>query len=188
MSPLAPLGLFGFAGAAAGDYESIATVTVGSGGATTVSFNSIPSTYTHLQIRFLAKTNINDTRYALWYQFNGDTANNYAFHALYGDGSGVTALGSASQGVAEASTNAGNSSGTTNIFGAGVVDILDYTNTSKNKTIRSLSGVDNNGSGRISFQSGLWISTNAITSITIGDYGQTLMQYSTFALYGIKGA
>lgn len=187
MTPIS-LGIFASSAFPIGDFESIATVSVGSGGSANVEFTNIPSTYTHLQIRFLAKTDINDTRYALWYQFNGDTATNYSFHALYGDGSGVTALGSASQGVAEASTNAGNSAGTTNIFGAGVVDILDYTNTSKNKTIRSLSGVDNNGSGRISFQSGLWRSTNAITSITIGDYGQTLMQYSTFALYGIRSA
>jgi hypothetical protein len=168
-------------------YESIATTTIGSGGATEVTFSSIPSTYTHLQIRFIAKTNINDTRYALWYRFNGDTGANYGFHAVYGDGTGVTAVGYASQGVAEASTDAGNASGNTNVFGAGVVDFLDYAETNKNMTIRSLSGVDNNGSGRISFQSGLWMNTGAVTSITIGNYGNTLMQYSSFALYGIKG-
>jgi hypothetical protein len=76
------------------------------------------------------------------------------------------------------------------IFGSGVVDILDYKNTNKNKTIRSIGGYDINGSGSgyayTSFYSGNWRSTSAVTSITFtmvaGDYAQ----YSSFALYGIK--
>jgi hypothetical protein len=76
-----------------------------------------------------------------------------------------------------------------NSWDTGTTDFLDYTSTTKNKTIRSLLGQDNNGSGYIQFQSDLWINTAAITSLTIlstgGDY---INQYSQFALYGIKGS
>jgi len=81
---------------------------------------------------------------------------------------------------------AGNTAGA-NIFGAFVADILDYKNTNKYKTIRALSGNDQNGGGLIGFHSGLWQNTNAITSITITEFnGNNWMQYSHFALYGCK--
>jgi predicted patatin/cPLA2 family phospholipase len=75
-----------------------------------------------------------------------------------------------------------------NIFGAGVIDILDYANTNKYKTVRALSGHDNNGSGYVNFESGLWMSTSAITSIKLFTAGNVYAQYTQFALYGIKGA
>jgi len=73
-----------------------------------------------------------------------------------------------------------------------VIDILDYQNTSKNKTIRGLSGQDGNASGtatnwRIQLSSGAWYNSSAVTSITIFVPTWTLGQYSSFALYGIKG-
>jgi hypothetical protein len=71
------------------------------------------------------------------------------------------------------------------IFGAGIVDILDYANTNKYKTLRALAGVDFNGSGRVGLTSGLWQSTSAINAITLE--GSSFVQYSSFALYGIKG-
>lgn len=68
-----------------------------------------------------------------------------------------------------------------------VVDILDYANTNKNKTIRVLAGVDNNGSGEVALNSGLWPSTSALNTIKILTTSGNLNQYSSFALYGIKG-
>ena len=74
-------------------------------------------------------------------------------------------------------------------FGAVVIDILDYANTNKYKTIRSLSGTDyNNTSGAVGLFSGSWRNTNAITTIKITASSANLAQYSQFALYGIKGA
>ena len=76
-----------------------------------------------------------------------------------------------------------------NVFGVGVIDILDAFNTSKYKTVRFLDGYDNNGSGLVALRSGLWQSTNAITDITVAPEnfgGTTYKQYSTFALYGVK--
>jgi hypothetical protein len=71
------------------------------------------------------------------------------------------------------------------MFGALVIDILDYTNTNKNTTIRSLGGYDANGSGYLQLESMLWNNTAAINQIVLGTGGWA--QYSSFALYGIKG-
>jgi hypothetical protein len=76
----------------------------------------------------------------------------------------------------------------TNIFGTAVFDLLDYTNTSKYKTTRSLTGHDKNGSGLIVLYSGLWLNTAAVTSITVLPNTGNFNQYTSAALYGIKGA
>jgi hypothetical protein len=171
-----------------GDYESIATVSVGSGGSSFVEFTSIPGTYTHLQIRALARGTRSDAGDGLTLQFNGDTASNYSSHNLYGNGSTVSAgvwntTNIPLQNVMCAAT------GGSNIFGVMVTDILDYANTNKYKTTRDLSGNDRNGSGDVTFQSGSWRNTNAITSIKIAPlYGAGIAQYSQFALYGIRSA
>ena len=176
------------AAAAAGDYESIATVTVGSGGAANVEFTSIATDWTHLQIRCIARTDRASTSDALKVTFNSDTGANYAYHQLYGQGTSVISGGgsSASQIYADRMSAA---SATASIFGAAVIDILDYANTNKYKTLRSLGGVDLNGSGEMHLDSGLWQNTNAITSIKlVPNVGPNFVQYSHFALYGIKGA
>jgi hypothetical protein len=161
-------------------YESIATVTVGGGGSSSISFTSIPATYKHLQVRILSGQG-NATQGASM-QFNSDTGSNYKIHALDGSGSTVaTAAGGATPYVLYYS---GSSSG----LQATVVDILDYANTNKYKVSRSLQGYDLNGSGHIVLLSHLWMNTNAITSILIDGTGSNFIQYSSFALYGIKGA
>ena len=67
-----------------------------------------------------------------------------------------------------------------------VVDILDYTNTAKNKVIRSFGGYDANGSGYVLLRSSLWLNTAAITSFSV-DMIQSgnFSQHSTFSLYGV---
>ena len=162
-------------------YSSIATVTVGAGGASTISFTSIPSTYTHLQIRALSGSN--PAGYNSGVRFNGDTGTNYYGHAVYGAGSSAGSFSLGGQSFASISFN-----GITNTqFSVAVIDILDYKNTNKYKTIRSLNGRDNNGVGDIYLMSGSWSSTSAITSIDIVAPSATFIQYSQFALYGIKG-
>ena len=165
-----------------GSYESIATVTVGSGGASNVEFTSIPSTYSHLQIRaILAGTG------SISYQilrFNGDTGSNYADHGINGDGSSVTTFSD----VSNSTAGQQGAISTANIFTSFIIDILDYQNTNKYKTLRTLSGYDANGSGFLSFRSGLWMNTNAITSIKLQPNTNNFAQYSHFALFGIKGA
>lgn len=189
MSPILGIWASANSAAAATSFESIATVTVGSGGAANVEFTSIPGTYTHLQIRCIARTDrANALGDYLAVTVNSDTGSNYSSHALYGNGSSVTVDTNTSATFATFHRFSG-SSQTASVFGAGVLDILDYKNTNKYKTFRSLAGWDSNGSGVIFFDSNLWMSTSAITSIKLAVGGGTsINQYSHFALYGIKGA
>ena len=163
-------------------YESIQTVLVGSGGTSSVDFTSIPSTFKHLQIRFITN---NASNQDLLLRFNGDTTGaNYTRHYLFGTGTAAGAGGNVSDGR----LSIGYTSTSANIFGGGVTDVLDYTSTNKNKTIRSLAGFDGNGSGLVVLYSGLWSKTpEAITSISIFAGAGNINQHSSFALYGIKG-
>jgi hypothetical protein len=164
-------------------------VQVGSAGAANVEFTSIPSTFKHLQIRLIARNTENDTGAGadLRMQLNGDTGSNYASHNLRGDGASATATAASSQAQMRLSVTIRNGR-TASAFNAGVIDILDYTSTNKNTTVRSIDGYDSNGAGQIYFSSGLYNSTNAITSIKLFADAFNFAQYSTFALYGIKGA
>lgn len=172
--------------APAGAYDSLATVTVGTA-VSSITFAGIPSGYKHLQIRIFGAsttsgTSVND----MFYQFNGDTGSNYSTHYLLGQGTGAFSAGFASQTRIRAS-NVLPYAGATNIFGASIIDILDYSSTSKAKTARSLSGTDFNGSGYLTIDSGAWYnSSTAINSIVFTSGANNIAQYSSFALYGSK--
>jgi hypothetical protein len=166
-----------------GDYNSISTVSVGSGGQTTISFTSIPSTYTHLQVRGLV---LGAAGQGIFPRLNGSNTNgDYKWHYLEGNGS------SASAGAAGATSNILQSifqtNGTVatypNVF---VMDILDYKNTNKLKTARTLFGADNNSTGgAVGLDSGVYlVNTNAITQIDFTLQAGNFAQYSTIALYG----
>ena len=176
----------GAAPAAATSYESIATVTVGSGGTSSISFSSIPSTFKHLQIRVLARTTNGGSDNYANLTFNSDSGANYSYHDLQGTGSAAAATGLASQNAIYLQRYAG-AGAAASIFGASVTDVLDYQDTNKYKTVRNLGGDDRNGAGYIYLVSGSWRNTAAITSITITPEANNWAQYSTFALYGIKG-
>ena len=170
-------------GPATNSYDSIATTTVGSGGASSITFNlSGVSGYKHLQIRALMQqTGSGASEQVL--RFNSDSGSNYAWHQTYGDGSTAAGQGSASQtGIGYAWSPQGGIA-----YGGLVLDILDYASTNKYKTTRSLNAWDRNGSGYVLIRSGLWLNTAAITSITLTSTGTDYAQYSSFALYGIKG-
>lgn len=166
--------------ASTNSYESISTVTVGAGGASSVSFSSIPSTYKHLQVRcFYLAANAGSARYTI----NGDTAANYSIHGLQGNGSAASAWAYPNE--------------TKQLFITGelsatypavaVIDILDYSSTNKVKTTRTLSGFDQNGAGAVGLVSGAWYNTGtAINSLTFTPQSGNFNQYSSFALYGIR--
>jgi hypothetical protein len=176
-------------------YESIATFTVGSGGSSSIQFNSIPQTYKHLQIRALITTPSISSIYDNT-TFNGDTGANYSWHFLYGNKTtaGTDASSSASFLRLWTLGSGPYGSGTTGWPATGVVDILDYTNTNKYKTTRGLAGGDSNSNSQpsiVGLASGSWRNTAAITSITINAFAvgsaTTFGQYSSFALYGVRG-
>ena len=160
--------------------EPIATATASSG--TVVIFNDIPQTYKHLQIRcnVALSSGANDLRI----RFNSDAGNNYADHYLRGNGS-TTAAG-ADPDVDSIRYVAYMNSGTSQSNGI-VVDILDYSNTGKFKTTRSLSGYDTNSAGWVMFSSGLWRDMTGINSITIFSSNNVFTTGTRFSLYGVKG-
>jgi len=164
-------------------YESISTVTVGSGGSATITFSSIPATYKHLQIRG-SLLNASDVGLI---RFNGNsTAGNYVEHGSRGDGATASAYAQTSSRTSIQMSTAVSNATSPYTF---IYDVLDYTSTTKNKTVRLLNGFDTNGAGQISFISGLFFPTTiaAITSTSITAGSGTFAQNSIVALYGIKG-
>lgn len=173
-----------------GDFESISTVTVGAGGASTITFSSIPATYKHLQLRMICRSSYSgyDAPVIKVGNTTIDTGANYAWHYLYGDTGGVGSSGSSSTTDTRLGKTA-DASMTSNVFGTKIIDILDYSNTNKYKTIRALGNFDNNGTGQIELDSILWMNTSSITDIRFTLYNSgNYVQYSHFALYGIKAA
>ena len=172
-----------------GDYESIATTTVGSGGVAEIDFTSIPSTYKHLQVRALVRTNRASTRDGVYIYINNTrTTTSYTTHVLTGDGATAASGGydSASGVGAQTVVVLGNSVAS-QMFAVVVLDILDYANTNKNKTIRAIGGFDYNGGGELGIASNAFLSSTAINRITFDPANGTgFMEYSSFALYGIK--
>jgi hypothetical protein len=169
-----------------GYFESIQTIILSST-QSSVAFSNIPQNYTHLQIRIFAQTS--GTAYGRL-SFNSDTTNaNYRGHYLAGDGA-TTIAGAWNQSYPGilVNGNGGWSNSSSSAFSGTIIDILDYANSNKYKTTRTLAGYDNNGSGNVEFQSGLWLSTSAIASINISLSANNWTQYSHFALYGIRSA
>ena len=157
-------------------YESIASATpTGTG---TVTFSSIPSGYSSLQIRGVVISADTD---AYCVRLNTDTGANYARHRLLGTGAATAASGTTSTNQVQISN------GTDTIPSPFIVDVHDYASTTKYKTLRSLQGIDQNGSGNVALYSGLWMSTSAVTSVTIFLNSGNYSTGTQISLYGIKG-
>lgn len=162
-----------------GAYDSLASVTL-SATAPSITFAGIPSGYKHLQVRAMCLNTGQDT---LFIAYNGDTTgSNYRDHQVGGNASSVFAYSNA--GVNGGGGGIGLTSQT--VQAANIIDVLDYSSSTKNKTARNLWGVDRNGAGSVGLYSGLWISTAPITSITFSTFTYPFLQYSQFALYGIR--
>lgn len=187
--PLGILAVAGAGGGAAGSYELIESVMLSNSTTSTVTFSNIDtyaSTYKHLQLRFTMRTTRSSALDYLDLRVNSDGGSTYKSHELAGDGSSVSATNTTPTGHVLSLLTIGNTS-TSNIFGAGVIDILDFGSTSKNKTFRSMSG-EHSSIPIIEFKSGLWINTAAITSLMFyPKNGPNFLSGSRFSLYGIKG-
>lgn len=169
------------------DFFSLATVTTTDATTTGIEFYNIPSAYQHLQLRVVARGTFSSTLAELVIRFNSDAGANYTRHSLQGNGTGP-APGGASGATSLIGSDVASGSSTASVYGASVITILDYASTGKNKTVFSNSAADQNGSGVVSMRSGMWVSTNSITSIQcfISSTDTPFAQHSTFALYGIK--
>lgn len=168
-----------------GDYESIATIIIGDGGGSSAYFTSIPNTYQHLQIRFTIRSSSANNDFSIGIN-NNFAISNSSSHSLRGNASSAIASNWISQGYVSL-TNVGSitSAFPSGSIGSGVIDILDYKSTNKNKTIRTIWGSDQNGAGFISINSGMFNTTAAISEVNLFN-GYNWGQYSHFALYGVK--
>jgi len=170
-----------------GSFESIATVYLSSGSQSTVEFTSIPSTYKHLHVRYVARSGRSRSQNSgLVLRVNGSYPT-YS-HEMSADGSTV-ATGGGVPSINGLFLNAPGVSAPSNVFGSGYIDIFDYANTNKHRTIGAMTGTDVNGAGMVKYSSALLQSTSAVSSLTFEtvDGGTNIQQYSHFALYGIKG-
>lgn len=170
------------------DYDSIATQIVGSGGASYVEFTSIPQTYKHLELSYVGRQTGSGNVYGRM-SVNGDTTNtNYTGHDFFAYSAGAAASHYGNQSGLAIQKFSGSDS-PTGTFGSGVVTILDYTSTSKNKVSLCWGGVVQNNTSQpeVDLVSGLWLNTNAVTSLRISPSGNNWAEGTQFALYGIKG-
>jgi hypothetical protein len=184
---LIPLGILAASGAGVtSDYELIATA-FGTGSSGTITFSSIPADYKHLQIRATVRSASTTTVRSINITFNNVTTNSYASHSLQGIGSSAPAASSA---VAQSNINIADvierSNSISGAYGAAIIDILDYRNTSKNTTVRALSGV-RSGTERVALSSGAFFSTSAITTITLTANSGSYATATRFSIYGLKG-
>lgn len=172
-------------------YEAIATTTLATAAAS-ITFSSIPADYTHLQVRIWGYNNSGSDR-TLYLQLNSDAGSNYRNHYFVGTGSAASAGAdsAATTGILpyNGASSATGFNGDVNKPSIVVMDILDYKNTNKYKTIRTIGGWEGNGSGNIYLSSGLWMNTAAITSLYFQLPYSTLFNTGTvFSLYGIRSA
>lgn len=166
-------------------YEPIATQTLGSAAAT-VTFSSIPGTYTDLVVVTSLKSSATPTAYSPTMYFNADaTKTNYSFTAMYGDGSSAVAFrwttSTATQhGVMATAVSATN-------FNTGIINIQNYANTNTYKTVLTRT---NDPANVVYVTAGIWLNTSAITSLSLyaADGNKDFTIGSTFTLYGIKAA
>lgn len=170
-------------------FESIATVN-GNGSASTYTFSSIPSTYKHLQVRFMLRDTYGGaSTFQCRVQLNGVTSDTYTTHRLIGNGTSAAALVAINNQIilGQIEPNGGSLA---NTYAVGIIDIHDYESTTKFKTVRAFTGVNANNTDTaftINLISGLYQATTAVTSLSI-DMGAAATTASVFSLYGIKGA
>ena len=175
----------------ANTFTLIASTTVGSGGASSIDFTSIPATYTDLVIKGSWRSTQTGQKFTgIGYQFNGDTASNYRGLLLYEVNStpasyADTALGGQIQFVSYAAS----ADNTSNTFSSIDFYLPNYAG-SNQKSVSGDATTENNATdvGIQSLGAGLWTGTSAITSIKINILSGTFVQYSTAYLYGIKNS
>jgi hypothetical protein len=119
-------------------------------------------------------------------RFNGDTGSNYSWHYLAGYGSSVLSTDAPNQPNVRLQSFAPGDGSPSGVFGVGVIDILDFASTSKNKTVRALHGALTSTNTGIALTSGAWYNTGAVTSINFAIGSNSFLAGTRFSLYGVK--
>lgn len=165
----------------ANTYTLISSNTVGAGGTASITFSSIPATYTDLLVKASVRTNNADTNDTLYIKPNGSTAN-LTYRVIRGDGTAATSF-TVNRVFIDGSTATANTFGNTDIY------IPNYAS-SNNKSMSADSVQENNiTEGNSSLSAILWSDTTAISSLTFSPlFGTLFSQHSSFYLYGIKNS
>jgi len=172
----------------ANTFELIASSTVGSGGTSTITFSSIPATYTDLCLKLSLRSGASAFNDYILIQFNSSGGTAYSDRQLTGSGSAASSANRSGNPYIYAIASSG-ASNTASTFSNGEIYIPNYAGSS-NKSI-SLDAVnENNGTeAYANLTAGLWANSAAITSITITNNSATnFVQYSTAYLYGVKSS
>ena len=159
-------------------YKVISTQTLGSAAAS-VTFSSIPQTYTDLVLVSQIQNTGSLQRIDL--RFNSDSGSNYSITRIYGSGSAVSSdrfTGASGIDIAYVATSG---------WCIANHSIMNYANTTTYKSIVGRWNSEGN-SGYTTALVGLWRNTAAITSMVLTPLGVNFATGSTFALYGIKAA
>jgi hypothetical protein len=170
-------------------YRKIASVTVGSGGSSTIDFQNIPATYTDLVIKMSYRTNRAEIYDQMRLTFNNSSAANYDFKGITGEGDAVGSTDNTTNGTSIKVAPGGGNSATTSTFTNDEIYIPNYTG-STNKSLSSDAVGENNATKAYqSMFAGLRKVTDAINRITLTPEGAgTILQHSTATLYGISQA
>jgi hypothetical protein len=163
----------------------IAKQTVGSGGAASVTFSSIPQTYTDLKLVVSIRGTRSATTEGLLLSFNGSGS---SFSTRLLGGSGSSTFSSTYTRGYTGDVDAANA--TANTFGSGDIYIPNYTSANYKSFSTDVVQEDNSSTAYAEMFAGLWSNTAAITSLTIATDtgGQTWAEFSTFYLYGISSS
>lgn len=167
-------------------YEAIATVTVGSGGASSIDFTSIAADWTDLLLKISARYDQSADN-AVYLRFNSNNGANYSYRYIFGSGStagSASASGDtrANAGIAVVNTY------TANTFSNSEIYIPNYAS-SANKSFSADNVQENNSTTAFStLVAGLWSQTTAITAVNLFPASGLFVQHSTATLYGIKNS
>ena len=184
---------FGLLGASsagpAGSYDLIETADISST-TSTVTFSGLGgyTDYKDLQIRGVVRSNANSSSMlTMLMYFNSDTGFNYTYHILNGNGSSVASTAESTFNRIGFQDVIPGGFSTTNAYGAIVADILDFSSSAKNTTVRALGGLPTDAESDISLFSGLWSNTSSVTSISFEAANASFLAGTRLSLYGIKG-
>ena len=167
--------------ASAPTYESIAYQSL-VGTAASITFSSIAASWTDLRVVLTATTTVAGQSTTI--NLNGDTATNYSYRYMRGNGTTATSLSSQGAGPVNIQGSANTSTTIPTLYS---IDIFQYANTGMNKTFLYTTSEDQNGSGSVTNSVGLWRSTAAITSIVLTSSGLFAIG-TTAELIGVKSA
>ena len=170
---------------------AIQTVTVGSGGAASIEFTSIPQTYTDLYIVCSAR-NSSSSGIDMGMRFNGNTGTNYSYRSIYGSGSSASSGSASSETLFTRAGYAAGSGYTASTFSNVSYYIPNYTSSNNKSVSIDCVNEQNSSTAYAGLFALLWSQTSAITSVTLyvnsGNTAENFAQYSSATLYGIKNS